>query len=103
MTETSQDFHLSVDGLPGLIIASDTDVAVESTQARWVAVRVQLPFEAAQPGTYPIHFLITAKASAEAVSEKSVFIVPHLQKLRYGKQLLLQFQFLILYSPMKRV
>jgi cytochrome c oxidase accessory protein FixG len=75
-TETSQEFHLSVDGLPGLIVASDTDVAVESTQTRWVAVRVQLPFEAAQPGTYPIHFLITAKASAEAVSEKSVFIVP---------------------------
>jgi cytochrome c oxidase accessory protein FixG len=75
-TETSQEFHLAVDGLPGLAIASEQDVAVESTQARWVAVRVQLPFDAAKPDTYPIHFHITAKASAATVSEKSVFIVP---------------------------
>ncbi|MDE2416535.1 MAG: cytochrome c oxidase accessory protein CcoG [Burkholderiales bacterium] len=75
-TETSQDFHLAVDGLPGLAVASEEDVAIESTQARWVAVRVQLPFDAAKPGTYPIHFHITAKASAAVVSEKSVFIVP---------------------------
>lgn len=75
-TETSQDFHLAVEGLPGVAIASEGDVAVESTQARWVAVRVQLPFDAAQPGTYPIHFHITAKASASTVTEKSVFIVP---------------------------
>jgi len=37
---------------------------------------VQLPFEAAKPGTYPIHFQITARASAAQVAEKSVFIVP---------------------------
>jgi hypothetical protein len=35
-----------------------------------------LPFDAAQPGTYPIHFHITAQKSADTVSEKSVFIVP---------------------------
>jgi len=75
-TETSQSFHLTVDGLPGLAIASEEDVEIESTQARWVAVRVQLPFDAAKPGTYPIHFQIVAKASAAQVSEKSVFIVP---------------------------
>jgi len=75
-TETSQGFQLTVDGLPGLAIASEQDVVIDSTQARWVAVRVQLPFDAAQPGTYPIHFRITAQQSAQTVSEKSVFIVP---------------------------
>jgi len=75
-TETSQGFQLTVDGLPGLAIASEQDVVIDSTQARWVAVRVQLPFDAAQPGTYPIHFRITAQQSAQTVSKKSVFIVP---------------------------
>jgi cytochrome c oxidase accessory protein FixG len=75
-TESDQKFHISVEGLPGLKLASEEDVAVESTQARWVAVRVQVPFEAAPAGSHTIHFNIVAQATAEKVSEKSVFIVP---------------------------
>jgi IG-like fold at C-terminal of FixG, putative oxidoreductase len=63
--------------LPGLSVSSDEDVVtIESTQARWVAVRVQLPYEAAKPGSHAIHFEIAAVDSADKVSEKSVFIVP---------------------------
>ncbi len=74
-TESTQHFHISVKGLTGLTVASEDDVTVESTQARWVAVRVQAPFEAAPTGSHTIHFDIVAQ-DATQVSEKSVFIVP---------------------------
>ena len=74
--ESQQNFHISVEGLPGLTVASEQDVAIESTQARWVAVRVQAPFEAAPAGSHTIHFEITSKDSAGKLLEKSVFIVP---------------------------
>jgi cytochrome c oxidase accessory protein FixG len=74
-TESTQHFHISVKGLTGLTVASEEDVTVESTQARWVAVRVQAPFEAAPTGSHTIHFDIVAQ-DATQVSEKSVFIVP---------------------------
>ena len=75
-TESAQSFHISAEGLPGMVVASEEDLAVASTEARWMAVRVQVPFDAAQPGTYPMHFRIVAKSSATEISEKSVFIVP---------------------------
>jgi polyferredoxin len=75
-TETSQRFHLSVDGIPGVVIASETEVLIESTQSRWVPVRVQIPFGGAEPGSHPIHFEITGLDTPGKLSEKSVFIVP---------------------------
>jgi polyferredoxin len=75
-TETTQNFHVSVNGLPGMTLEPAQDIFVESTQARWVALRVQVPYESVQPGSHPIHFEITAKDSVGTVSEKSVFIVP---------------------------
>ncbi len=75
-TEADQRFAIAVDGLPGLVLASDTEVTVESTQARWVVVRVQAPPAAASPGSHAIHFLITGQGTVGRVSEKSVFIVP---------------------------
>jgi len=74
-TESTQRFHISVNGLPGLTVASEDDVTVESTQARWVAVRVQAPFDAAPAGSHTIYFDVAADDAAH-VSEKSVFIVP---------------------------
>jgi cytochrome c oxidase accessory protein FixG len=75
-SETRQEFHIGVEGLPGLTVASEQDVSVESTEARWVAVRVQAPFEAAPPGSHTIHFEITSKDGAGKLLEKSVFLVP---------------------------
>jgi cytochrome c oxidase accessory protein FixG len=75
-TEATQRFRISVGGLPGLSIASEEDVTVESTESRWVAVRVQAPFEGAPAGSHPIHFDIVAQDISGKVSEKSVFIVP---------------------------
>ena len=75
-TESVQHYKISVQGLPGLAVASENLMMVEATQSRWVAVRVQLPSDAAPAGTHPIQFEITAQDSPVQVSEKSVFIVP---------------------------
>jgi cytochrome c oxidase accessory protein FixG len=74
-TEMDQHFEISVSGLRGLEVASDRLVKVESTQSRWVVVRVQLPLEAALPGSHPIQFKIEGQEMAMQVNEKSVFLV----------------------------
>jgi len=75
-TETAQHYKLAVSGLPGLALAAENTVLVESTQARWVAVRVQLPAEGAVPGSHTIRFEIDALDGAGHLTEKSVFLVP---------------------------
>lgn len=75
--ESPQRFHIGVEGLDGLTVASEDEVLIESTESRWVAVRVQLPFEAAAAGTHPMRFVIVAQENLAKVTEKSVFIVPH--------------------------
>ncbi len=75
-TETTQHYRISVTGLTGIAVKSDSTVAVESTQSRWVAVRVQVPFEAAPPGSHTIHFEIESTDVPGHVSEKSVFLIP---------------------------
>jgi len=74
--ESLQEFHISANGLPGLSVASEPALTVESTQSRWVAVRVQLPFDGATAGSHPIQFTVTSSPAGTAVTEKSVFIVP---------------------------
>jgi cytochrome c oxidase accessory protein FixG len=75
-TESAQHYTISVSGIEGLRVASDTTVDVGATQARWVAVRVQMPFEAASEGAHPVAFDIQAQDASIHVHEKSVFLVP---------------------------
>ena len=75
-TELAQKYRISVRGLQGLAVQSDAVVAVDATQSRWVAVRVQLPAQSASAGSHAIHFDIEAVDSADRISEKSVFLVP---------------------------
>jgi cytochrome c oxidase accessory protein FixG len=75
-TESTQKFRISVDGLPELKVASEPEVTIESTQSRWVAVNLQLPYEGAEPGSHTIHFNIEAPGLDKSVTEKAVFIVP---------------------------
>ena len=76
-TESQQRYRISAEGMPGLSVASEDTFEVASTQSRWIALRVQLPYEGAAPGSHTIYFHIVALDSAAAVSEKSVFLVPH--------------------------
>jgi cytochrome c oxidase accessory protein FixG len=73
--ESLQRYTVSVEGLPGLVVASEPAAEVEATQSRWVAVRVQMPYQAASPGSHPILFTVRSAPNA-VVTEKSVFMVP---------------------------
>ena len=78
--EQPLNFQLAAEGLPGLKIVTETEVQVPATESRWVSVRLQLPYDAAQPGSHPIHFHIQSTAQGPqvlgALDEKSVFLVP---------------------------
>ncbi|MDQ7744194.1 cytochrome c oxidase accessory protein CcoG [Hydrogenophaga pseudoflava] len=76
-TESPQRYRIIVDGLEGVMIASETEVDVLSTEVRSAAVRVQIPPNSVPPGSHPIRF--TVRSSGDRVSEvveKAVFIVP---------------------------
>ena len=75
-TEQPQRYRIAAEGLPGLALASEPEVAVGPAESRWVAVRLQIPQGAAGPGSHPIHFQIGSVAGDAHVSEKSVFLVP---------------------------
>ncbi|MGV0961379.1 MAG: cytochrome c oxidase accessory protein CcoG [Limnohabitans sp.] len=78
--EKTMQYHLSVQGLGGVELATENNVQVKSTESRWVSVRVQLPYDAAEPGSHPIEFRIQASdeqgQSVSELVEKSVFLVP---------------------------
>ena len=75
-TESAQRYKITATGLPGLVVSSENVITVEATEARWLPVRVQLPFDAATPGSHVMHFEIDALDSPGHLTEKSVFLVP---------------------------
>jgi polyferredoxin len=76
-TEHEQRYLLAVEGIAGAKIVSDAEVMLDGASSRWVPVRVQVPPDAAGPGSHPINFSINAQGLApEKVVEKSVFLVP---------------------------
>ena len=75
-TEATQQFHISVTGMPELEVVSENDIEIASTQARWVAVRVLGPMDGAAPGSHTIHFEIAAKSGIGKLTEKAAFIIP---------------------------
>lgn len=75
-TESTQRYKITVSGLPGLALSSESIVTVESTQAHWVALRALAPPEAAASGSHPIQFEIESLDSPGRLVEKSVFLIP---------------------------
>ena len=76
-TESAQHYRITALGLPGLMVTPDNVVLVEPTQSRRVAVRVQLPFEAAPAaGSHPIRFEIESLDTPGHLTEQSVFLIP---------------------------
>lgn len=76
-TEKEQSFHIEASGLPGLTVASESDVIVAPAEARWVAVRLQVPYEGALPGSQAIRFDVAAPGlNGRTLHEKSTFLVP---------------------------
>jgi cytochrome c oxidase accessory protein FixG len=76
-TEATQRYVISVQGMDGIGIASETELDVLPTEVRSAAVRVQIPPNAAPPGSHPIEFTVRSSGNEVAqVVEKAVFIVP---------------------------
>ena len=75
-TEATQTYHVQVHGLNGIELVEGGEVEVLPAQTRGVAVRVQVPYGAAEPGSHHIVFDIDARSGEGRVSEKSVFVVP---------------------------
>ena len=75
-TEATQRYKITVAGLPDLIVASENEISVASTEARVLAVRVQAPANVATPGSHAMQFEIDSLDSPGHLTEKSVFMVP---------------------------
>jgi cytochrome c oxidase accessory protein FixG len=75
-TESTQNYHIAANGLPGLMLASESTFSVGATESRWIPVTLQLPYEGASAGSHEIHFEIESINSPGRVTEKSVFLVP---------------------------
>ena len=75
-TESLQHYKIGVSGLAGLSVSSEDVVDVKSTESRWVAVRVQAPFDVAAPGAHAMQFDIKSIDTPGQLVEKSVFLVP---------------------------
>ena len=79
--EKRQHFKVTAEGMYELKVLTDSeDLTVESTQSRWVSVRLQVPYDSAVPGSYPVRFTIEASDDNETghtlLEEKSVFLIP---------------------------
>jgi polyferredoxin len=79
--EKRQHFRVTAEGMYELKVMTDSeDLVVDSTQSRWVSVRLQVPYDSAVPGSYPVKFTIEATDDDEKVQdtleEKSVCLIP---------------------------
>lgn len=77
-TEATRTYRISASGLTGLEVVSESTTQVAPAQARWVAVRLQIPYDSLPAGSHAFQFEVRAEdgAASESVSEKSVFLVP---------------------------
>ena len=69
-----------MEGLAGLVVASEAQVQVGPAASRWVPVRLQIEDGSAEPGSHPVRFLVSEvdanlKKSIH-VTEKTTFLVP---------------------------
>lgn len=77
VTEQEQEYSFEVSDLPqGKVLLDYPQIVLAPTEARWVAVRVQIPYDALPAGSHTFHFVVTALGNQAKVVEKSVFIVP---------------------------
>ncbi len=76
-TEVAQRFEVTVQGLDGISIASESALDVLPTEVRSIVLRVQIPPGTVEPGSHPIQFHVRSTSNSMIqVDEKSVFLVP---------------------------
>jgi cytochrome c oxidase accessory protein FixG len=74
--ELEKTYQLSVQGLQEIDIVTDHEITVAAAQARWVVLRVDIPYGSSEPGSHKIDFQIKDVSGHDVVHEKSVFLVP---------------------------
>lgn len=79
-TEATQQYRLSVNGLKGAKVGFENSekspfIVVESAEARWVVVDVEIPDGSVATGKHKIEFEIESMSTKETVREKSVFLI----------------------------
>jgi len=74
--EVDKTYALSVDGMNGIQIVTDTQVKVAAAQSHWVVLRVDIPYGSADAGSHKINFHIKDASGKDVIHEKSVFLVP---------------------------
>ena len=75
-TEQKQDVTIAVEGMPGIVLASEPTVEVLPTEVRTLAVRVQIP-PSNESGAHPIVFKLQSQNDpAIHLDEKTTFLVP---------------------------
>ena len=76
-TEVVQQLEVSVEGLPGIMIASERTMTVQPTEVHSLVLRVQIPPASSPGGSHKIQFKIRSRNdSGIAIQEESVFLVP---------------------------
>jgi len=73
VTEAKETYHVSVTGIDGLTMVSQTQFTVEPANERLVAVSLQIADGAIRSGTHPIMFEVEALGSKERITQKSIF------------------------------
>ncbi len=75
-TEASRSYRIGATGLDGIIAITDPHIEVGPAEAKWVLVRLQIPYASAAPGSHKVMFEVVAQEDNAKVAEKSVFLVP---------------------------
>jgi cytochrome c oxidase accessory protein FixG len=83
-TEEKQTYRIAVSGLQGYKVVPDDLIKVAPTEAEWLTVTIELPFDAAKregSGVKPVQFDVHRVSSAGMgedviVHEKSTFMIP---------------------------
>jgi cytochrome c oxidase accessory protein FixG len=75
-SEQTQQYRLSVKGIPNIMVSSEQVIAVKATESRWVPLRLQIPPEAASNGSHPIEIDIEQMSSGQHLSERAAFLIP---------------------------
>jgi len=76
-TEEDQTYLLSVSGIDGIYVQSNTTLKVPATHSSWVPVQVDIPYAGSSVGSHKIKFELTPISANYRVTEGSVFVVPH--------------------------
>jgi len=75
-TEGAQRYVINARGLDGLEVVSEPEIDIGPAESRWVAVRLQIPYGSAAPGSHTVYFDIQTQGAKAQVAEKTVFLVP---------------------------